>query len=524
MKLPRNGADQLVVPKSRCLEQPLSGWACALSWVVATGVFVGIVRLFGGITPNDADLSIFSTWAIGHGHLACAYPSGVHKPPVNQWIGPFIEPLWPLVSGAITALLGIGHAVPFPTQAALGVHCSTATAAMYQWSILADSFWPTMWVGCFGFLVLMGGSVAFLRTTSRGRTTWELVAVLVLACWPAVWMPLIQDFHPEDLLTVGLVLWGLARVRRDQWGWAGILLGLALTTQQFALLAIAPLVVIAPMHRRRRFVGSIIATCTVVVIPMIVITKGRIIAALDGTSATPSKGNTVLSKVHLHGLPLLVCSRVLPIILAMALAWWVSRKLGGRVFEPISLASLIAICYSLRLVFEINIYGYYFMTLAVMLLLIDVMRARIRGEVIAWLFLVILALTPLPWGLRWDAALPDAALVVVLGLILHDMTRRRIRRYLVAWFALVAFAFAHWPIEHLPLRAPVPIWLWQIILVPTGMALAATPRLEFVRGWRGHDLGGPDAISGDLQLPHDEQVSVLEEPVLEHPIPEPQYS
>jgi hypothetical protein len=519
MKVPPGGADQLVTRRSESwLERPLSGWWWAIGWVAATGVFVVLTRLLGGISPGDADLSIFSTWAIGHGHLACAYPSDIHQSSsVNQWPGPFIEPLWPLFAGGITALFGIGHTVPFPTQAALGVHCSTATGAMNQWSIRSHSFWPTMHVGYVGWVVLMGGAVAFLRTTSKGRTKWEPVAVLVLACCPLVSSTLIEDFHPEDLLTVGLVLCGLACVRRDRWGWAGILLGLALTTQQFSLLVIAPLVVIAPIHRRRQLVGSTIAAVAIVVIPMFVITSGRILAALDGTSATPSRGDTVLSMLRLHGLALLVSSRALPIVLAMVLASWASRKMGPKLLDPVPLASLMAACFALRLVFEINIFGYYFMALAVMLLMTDVLRARIRGEVVAWLVLIVLALQPLHWSQRWNAALPAAALVVVLGLIVHDVTQRRIRWYLVVWLALVALAFAKWPIEGLPLRAPVPIWLWQIFLVLTGTALAVAPLLECVK--RGPEESPADPATAGS--PHSEDEG---SPALESLVPEPQYS
>ena len=54
------------------------------------------------------------------------------------------------------------------------------------------------------------------------------------------------------------------------------------------------------------------------------------------------------------------------------------------------LISLVATSLALRLVFEQNIFGYYFMALCVTLVLLDVISGRIRGELVAWLALITL--------------------------------------------------------------------------------------------------------------------------------------
>ena len=99
------------------------GWTglcrnCGVSSVgwLPLAVFVGAVRLHGGIAQADVGESVFSTWAIAHGNLACAYPSAPHLT--------LIPPLWPLLSSALAALFHIGDSLPFPSHAALGPHCS----------------------------------------------------------------------------------------------------------------------------------------------------------------------------------------------------------------------------------------------------------------------------------------------------------------------------------------------------------------------------------------------------------------
>ena len=69
--------------------QPLLGWLCALGWCVATSVFIGLVAFLGGPALNDTYQSAFSTWAIAHGQLACAFPANLpgDRPLVSN-------PLW----------------------------------------------------------------------------------------------------------------------------------------------------------------------------------------------------------------------------------------------------------------------------------------------------------------------------------------------------------------------------------------------------------------------------------------------
>jgi hypothetical protein len=464
------------------LARPLSRGRCALGWLAATAVFIGLIRLFGGPAEADVSESSYSTWAIAHGHLACAYPpaSTYHffslaKP------GPFIPPIWPILSGGLAALTGIGRSVSFPSLAALGPHCSTASVATSQWANRSGALLPTMRLGYFSWLVLMAGVVAFLRASGRGLCGWEPTVLVLMACIPSVSMPLFEAFHPQDIVAMGFVLVGLACVLRGWWVSAGVLLALAVTSQQFALLVLAPLVLVAPSNRRYRFVGGAVVASALILVPVIAITSGRALnAVVLGSGDTPSVGGTVLWYLHLQGFLLVALSRVLPIGLSIALAWWAVRRLGPTAHKPVPLLSLIATSLSLRLVFEQNVFGYYFMALAVSLVLLDVVCGRIGGPLVAWLALACLAFFPGSWGLVAREYLPFSSMAVVLLLILCDAFRARIRWYLIAWLACVALAYAQFPLTSLPLRHAFPIWCWQVILVSSGLALAVRPLVSHV--------------------------------------------
>jgi hypothetical protein len=175
-----------------------------------------------------------------------------------------------------------------------------------------------------------------------------------------------------------------------------------------------------------RFAVALICAATIVVGPFMVVTSGGVVNAVTGAGTTPSIGNTVLSEMHLHGLALVTLSRITPIVLAVVLGWWVSQRLGSAALEPVPLVALAATSLTFRLVFEVNLFGYYFMAVAVSLIMLDVIRRRISVYLLAWLALVTLAFDPLPWG--------------------ND-----------------------------PLSQAIPVWLWQIVLVPIALALAAGP-------------------------------------------------
>ncbi len=220
-----------------------------------------------------------------------------------------------------------------------------------------------------------------------------------------------QFLHPQDLLALGIVLGALACVRTDRWAWAGVLVALALLSQQFALLVGVPLLVIAPATRRWAYVRGAAGTMTLAVVALFASAgSGAVKSALVGSGDSGGWGGTWLFALHPDVHVLGFVSRVVPLELSLVVAWWLANRLGAAVLEPVPLVSLVTLSLSLRLVFEANLIGYYFMALAVMLVLLDAVCGHFRASVVAWLigvsvtFLVGPSTSFLAWPVNWASS------------------------------------------------------------------------------------------------------------------------
>lgn len=478
------------------LNEPLRASWCLIGWIVATIVFVTVTHLLGGPTQDDASVSAYSTWAVAHGHLSCLYspPSTHYFPPIAS---PYtmIAPLYPLISGAVLAITrGMGP-TPFPTAAQLGPGCSHALVAMFNWSSSTNAIGPTVNVGYLMWLPLMVGAILLLRATGRGRTRWEPVLLLGLAVLPPALECLLSYFHPQDLLAIGLTLCSLAFALRLKWTWAGVVLGLALMSQPFVLLVAAVLIVVVPNKDRVRFALAGVATVAFIVAPLALVTSGRALkwSVVGSGSLWPhgTFGDTLMRGVRLDHHVVLDCARTLPIVCALLLALWAKKRLGGVALSAVPFLSLIATALAMRLVFEVSLWGYYFAASAVLIVINDVIQGRVRGHVIALLALLTLVYNPVPWGFApngqsWGLAVREAMPKVFVGgallLILIDVVRRRVRWYIVAWLALVCLTLVENPFSHAALRTALPNWFWQVVLVPITVGLAISPLIKFIKG------------------------------------------
>jgi len=445
-------------------------------------LFVGIVELMGGPATGDADVVDVSTWPIAHGQLACAFPK-------NRIV---IAPLYPFVSGVLSAAARIGHAVPFPSRAALGPDCVDAYSAFTDWAWKAGALSDTLLVGYVGWLALAAGAVALLRASGRGRCGWEPATLLLLACLPPVWMCLENFFHPQDLLAMGLALGAVACARRSWWLGAGVLIALATLSQQYALLVATPLLVVAPGDRRWRFAGAAAVTLALAVVTLFVVSSFTAVTAVLIGSANSALSSTVLTALHLHGGARVFVSRFVPLEIALVLAWWATDRLGPDVLEPVPLLSLLGVSLGLRLVFEVNMWGYYYMALAVVLVLLDVVGGRIRASLAAWLGAVSVVYLVGPTTSRavWNAVgwggdarqlLVPLVVVLAVAVIAFHAARGRLEWNDVVWVGLASGAALAWPSTHNPLGAHLAGLWWQVALVPLGIVLAAKPLLALMR-------------------------------------------
>lgn len=473
-------------------------------WLGAGVLFVVIAEAMGGPRPGDAAESTYSTWAIAHGVLACAYPPASHAhftSVANPVV--LIAPLYPLLSGLLADLARVGHAWGFPSAAQMGPACSHAFVAMWRWSRAAGALNPTLQLGYLGWFALFLGAANVLRVSRWGRTRREALTLTLLAVAPPVATPLIEYFHPQDMLAMGLCLVALAAAVRQRWWAAGVAMGLAVASQQFALLAVIALCVVIPRRARLATALGALGAGALVAVPLLIATSGRVARSLvlGSNRLSPlapggarSAGGAVLGETNWGGAGLFVVSRVVPLLAGLVLALWVRRRLGERALAPVPLMALVATSLSLRLVFEVNLFGYYLMALAATLIVLDGVSGRVRGEVVTWLALVTLAYNPVPTGVASSATLHGVALfralpvvfsVVVAVLVVGDLARRRARLYLVA--ALVVGVWSSHPQlwgSH-PLVRVVAPWEWQVILVSSGLYLAASRLVAEVRGAPG---------------------------------------
>ena len=440
-----------------------------LGWASATAVFAALVTLLGGFSGDDTFETIFSTWAIAHGQFACAFPEAYRV----------TAPLYPLLSGGVASLAHIGNTLPFPTRQAMGPYCDRSFLAINTWSLKAGVTASTVKMGYLGWLGLMGGAIALLRAAGRGLRRWEPTTLILLAFLPPVWTCVQSTFHPEDLLAMGFALGAVASALRSSWVGAGILIGLAVLSQQFTLLAGVPLFVLAPRHRRFAFGEAAAITVAIVAAPLMITSSGRAAhAIIFGTGDTGGVGGTALWELGPHGAPLLLLTRIFPLALTAVLAYWVGRRLGPVALEPVPLVALVAVSLSIRLVFEQNFFEYYLMALCVTLVLLDVVRGHLRATLLAWLVIVpvvYLDMIELPDGL----ARVVPAVAIVLAVLALAVTRRNGSRGRYApWLAVVATALFMWNPERFD---HLPTWFCQVAVVVPGVVLAAGPLLAEVR-------------------------------------------
>jgi hypothetical protein len=365
---------------------------------------------------------------------------------------------------------------------------------MFHWSSTTDVIVPTINLGYLMWLSLMVGAILLLRAGGRGRTRWEPFLLLGLAVLPPALECLVTYFHPQDVLAIGLALCSLAFALRQRWIWAGVMLGLAFTSQSFILLIAAVLIVVVPNKDRIRFALASVVTVVFIVAPLALVTSGRALkwSAIGSGSVSPkgTAGGTVMREIGRNPHLLLVGARALPIVCAFFLALWAKRRLGDGALRAVPFLSLIATALALRLVFEVSLWGYYFAASVVLIVINDVIQGRVRGHVVALLALFTLVYNPVPWGFApngqsWDLAvreaMPNVFVIGALLLILADVVRRRVRWYIVAWLALVCLTLVKNPFSHALLRTALPNWFWQVVLVPITIALAISPLLQSIK-------------------------------------------
>ena len=395
-------------------DAPLSNVWCVAGWVISTVLFILLTIRAPGIEMADANVTTYLAWATAHGDLLCGYvnpaASGATAPPV-----------YPLLAGALIWFERLGRSIPY----AFTTGCQAQRLSAVHFLNDPTAFREFLRFGYLGWLGVMAGFVGTLRCVGRGRTRWEPLGLFILALVPEVRMPLTEFFHPQDLLSVGLGLLAIAAVLRRRWGWAGALFALACLTQQFALLIAVPTLVATDRPDAKRLLTSFATCWSIVAVTLEVVSKGAAGHSLLWGTGGSTFTTSLLVETGLRGPALFYVSRGAPLLGSLMLVVVVRRHWRGRLPDPTTLFALVATSLALRLLFEVNIWGYYFMAVTVMLAVLDLQRGQVRLTFLVWVLVTKFAMVdterlhpssydPLPrWG--WQLLLVTWALALALG-------------------------------------------------------------------------------------------------------------
>jgi hypothetical protein len=199
----------------------------------------------------------------------------------------------------------------------------------------------------------------------RGASRAACIATVVFSMVNPLTREALALGHPEELLGGALCVGAVLAALRGRSTRAGVLLGLALATKQWALIAVLPVLAAAPARRLRVAVlaGALAAVLTV---PLVIgnlsgFSETAKLAAYGGESVHPwnvlwplvGTEDRVISigdeqrVVTVRGIPAWLARLTHPLIVALALplsaAWWFSRRR-----TPDDVLGLLALLFLLR--------------------------------------------------------------------------------------------------------------------------------------------------------------------------------
>jgi hypothetical protein len=122
------------------------------------------------------------------------------------------------------------------------------------------------------------------RADGRSALSRWLLIVVLVASPAADWA--LKEGHPEELLTAALCVGGMLLLLRGRITTAAILLGLAVASKQWALLAL-PVAVAAAPDRRGRFSIVTAATAVGLSLPLLLASTGNFVATNKGLASAP---------------------------------------------------------------------------------------------------------------------------------------------------------------------------------------------------------------------------------------------
>jgi hypothetical protein len=125
--------------------------------------------------------------------------------------------------------------------------------------------------------------VSKMRTA--GQTRVARGAALLLCVANPMTLSTLESGHPEELLAAVLCVAAVLVALRDRAIWAGVLLGLAVANQEWAIVAVGPVLIALSKHRIRALVSSG-AVAGAILLPLVA--AGNFVGQLKGASMPTS--------------------------------------------------------------------------------------------------------------------------------------------------------------------------------------------------------------------------------------------
>jgi hypothetical protein len=301
------------------------------------------------ITPGDLWGMGASSWFLAHGQFGHIYasPGVLTSPPALEFV------LAPILLFAQM----VGLAAHFPGSSPLGLWLLLGPAA-----ILIAS--PALFA--------VDAVARSWRLTDRTRLALALVSALAVANVAGVWG------HPEDCVTVAMVLWAsLAMERRPDTGVrrAAWLLGVGIAFQPLAILGLAPVLARLGWRSFAKVSWRLVLPSLLVLIPPL-IAQPRLTRFVlvnqpiypKAVSFTPLSHLAPVIGPGTHGGG---PTRLVALLLGAGLAIAVCR----RRHDLPTVLTMTAIAFSLRVLFETELVWYYLWPVAAICLLLSARRS-----------------------------------------------------------------------------------------------------------------------------------------------------
>jgi len=382
----------------------------------------------GGDTPSITAPSV----ALAQGHLQAAATAAVLPSPPGYALltAAAIFAFRPLIGESTwctppAAMPRRATPDPFPSAAERAGECgafATSSSTGEGAGPLPPWYRSQATVAILAWVVMALGAISLLRAAGIEPGWPEIGLTWAMAILPAASNSIVQLFHPQDLLCLGLALAALAEVLRRRWVAAGLLFGLAMATKQFAILILIPSLVAVPTWRARgRVLATGAAIAGVIVAPFFAVAPRRTFDDAVGIGAAGAvRGATVIGQLNVSSGVESALARGVPIAFAVLVCLWALRRTRVAELSPVQVIGLVLACLAGRLVFESVIIPYYLLATSVVILVLDLAGRRLPSRSLAWIACSAAFVAVDPRRAWLDAAVTLALALIAVAIGLHD--------------------------------------------------------------------------------------------------------